>query len=586
MFECAATQGRPVTLTPFPDSGLSGLTVAADGDVYGFCSYHGLTADGNISPGTVFRIAADGGRYDAVDTLATFPSALPVEPSAGPPVVDAAGDVFGVFAVNHDLFELPAGSAALELAAPFAHSATAIDVGRLSVDSAGDVYGTTVEQAGTFRDQFGGSAFEIPAGTDFSTLDTVDTVATITVATDAVPSGPLLIRPDGVLVGTVTPYLSLGSVGTVFEAGGPAAPVAATTTTLSAAIPVVDAGAADTFTAAVSPQPAGGSVTFVSTTAGGPRVTLGTAALAADGTATFTTTLTTSANAEQTVVAVYGGDAADAPSTSAATAVGVVAAPTVTTLTLTAPISFGIGTVGQPQQLAATLDYANVVLPTQPTGTVTFYAGTTLPGHGRRLRLLPDGHADHVRPAQRLRRRDGHLRRRRLVRGVHVRHVHHPPDRPRAAPLLVGTDAAVADRPRRGGRCQPRSRPDEHHGRPHQRHDDGRRLRLERRHPRRHRLRAGHRQPDADHPRPGDVVHRHVRAGPRAVDLARPTAGAVPPAGHRHRTRPATRTSPCCPTRSRWSRRPRPSWPHSRWSTRGRTSCRWPTTAPPRPEGG
>ncbi len=380
VFEYAAAAGHPVSLTAFPNAGLGGLAVAANGDLYGFCSYLNPTSDGNISPGTIFRIAADGGRYDAVTTLATFPSILPVEPSAGPPVLDAAGDVFGVFAVNHELFELPAGTNTLEIASPFTHSTTTQDVGQLTVDSAGNVFGTTLEATGLFGGQFGGAVFEIPAGTDLSTLTTVDTVATVSVIAQAVPSGPLLVLPNGVLVGTVTPYLSLGTTGTVYEIGSDAAPAATTATALSSSAAVVDAGSAITFTATVAPVPAGGTVTFVATPAGAARVTLGSAAVAADGTATFSTTLTSATNAEQTFVAVYGGDAADAPSTSAAVTVGVVAAQTVTTLSVNDPISFGRGTVGKPLQLVATLAYANVLLPTQPTGTVTFYVGAKVLG--------------------------------------------------------------------------------------------------------------------------------------------------------------------------------------------------------------
>ena len=139
------------------------------------------------------------------------------------------------------------------------------------------------------------------------------------------------------------------------------APASTTSNVLAATI---NAGQSVTFTATVSPNVAGGIVTFLDGT-----TTLGTATLSA-GLASYTSTAF--AVGSHSITARYEGNVVYAAATSAAKGVTVNKATTTTMLVVSAsPI-----TVGQPLTLTATL------APSDSTGIVTFLDGTTTLGTG------------------------------------------------------------------------------------------------------------------------------------------------------------------------------------------------------------
>jgi hypothetical protein len=144
----------------------------------------------------------------------------------------------------------------------------------------------------------------------------------------------------------------------------PALALPATTTTLAASAPSVEAGTAVTFTATVAPAAATGTVQFKDGT-----TVLGSGPVAA-GVAAFSTSAL--AVGTHPVTAVYSGDANNATSTSAAVSVAVTKTATTTTLAASAP-SVEAGTA---------VDFTATVLPAAATGTVQFVDGTTVLGSG------------------------------------------------------------------------------------------------------------------------------------------------------------------------------------------------------------
>ena len=143
---------------------------------------------------------------------------------------------------------------------------------------------------------------------------------------------------------------------------------AATTTMLTATPAAAKIGATVTLTATISGTGATptGSVTFLDGT-----TTLGTAALAG-GVATYTTTSLTVAS--HSLTARYSGDGTFSGSTSTPQTV-VVSLNTVTVGLTATP---GVSPVGGTVTLSATL--AGATSSTAPTGTMTFYNGTTVVG--------------------------------------------------------------------------------------------------------------------------------------------------------------------------------------------------------------
>jgi Bacterial Ig-like domain (group 3) len=150
-----------------------------------------------------------------------------------------------------------------------------------------------------------------------------------------------------------------------------------TMTTLTSSLNPATSGQPITFTAAVAgtttntPLPTG-SVTFMDGT-----TTLGTGTLNGSAQATFTTSSLSSGS--QAITAVYGSDANYATSTSAVLT-EVVNGPAIVGTTTTLIGSPNPAAVGQTVTLTATV--AEVGGSGVPTGTVTFYDGTTSLGTG------------------------------------------------------------------------------------------------------------------------------------------------------------------------------------------------------------
>jgi hypothetical protein len=148
-------------------------------------------------------------------------------------------------------------------------------------------------------------------------------------------------------------------------------PQTATATTLSTTLNPATAGQSVTFMATVSPAPTGNATGTVSFYNG--ATLLGTGNVNSSGVATFTTSgLPSGADA---ITGVYSGNAAFITSTSAPLIENVTQATTTTTLSA----SPSPATAGQSVTLTATVSPA----PTgSPTGTVSFYDGSTLLGSG------------------------------------------------------------------------------------------------------------------------------------------------------------------------------------------------------------
>jgi uncharacterized protein (TIGR03437 family) len=129
-----------------------------------------------------------------------------------------------------------------------------------------------------------------------------------------------------------------------------------TAITLSSSVNPSSVGKAVTFTFAVSPSPATGTVTFFD-----GSTTLGSGTLN-NGTATFTTSSLSAGN--HSIVATFGG--------SSATWTQTVKASTTTTVTSSA----------NPSVLGQSLIFTAAVSPSGATGTVTFFDGSTTLGSG------------------------------------------------------------------------------------------------------------------------------------------------------------------------------------------------------------
>src|SRR5207244_5440459 len=141
----------------------------------------------------------------------------------------------------------------------------------------------------------------------------------------------------------------------------------ATTTTVSSSLNPSFVGQAVTFTATVSPSAATGTVTFKA-----GQTVLGTGSLSS-GTATFSTSSLSAGLFN--IVAVYGGDAQFASSTSAALTQTVNKASTTTVL----------GSAPNPSSVGQLVTFTAKVTSSTgatPSGTVRFNAGSTTLGTG------------------------------------------------------------------------------------------------------------------------------------------------------------------------------------------------------------
>jgi hypothetical protein len=171
------------------------------------------------------------------------------------------------------------------------------------------------------------------------------------------------------------PDLLFGSTLLLNQVSSATAPtLLATTTTLTASPTTSTSGQTITLTATVAPSTGTGTPTGTVTFYDG-TTSLGTGNLAA-GVATFSTSALTVAT--HSITATYSGDTTYNTSTSAAVTVAVTAPPVATTTTLTASATSEVA--------GTSLTFTAVVAPASgtvtPTGTVTFYDGTTMLGTG------------------------------------------------------------------------------------------------------------------------------------------------------------------------------------------------------------
>lgn len=209
------------------------------------------------------------------------------------------------------------------------------------------------------------------SGTDVLGTATVSNgFAALTVASLAVGSSVITASYAGDARNTAS--TSAGLVETI------AAAPQASVTTLTSSAATVTQGSPFTLTANVTgASTAGGVVTFLN-----GLTVLGTAAVDAGGVATLTTNIRVVGNAS--IYATFGGDSANATSVSARVAVRVNAGalpppapvPVSTTTTLTASVPSAVR--GDPVTLFARVDRS--VTGVVPSGTVSFFAGTTLVG--------------------------------------------------------------------------------------------------------------------------------------------------------------------------------------------------------------
>ena len=200
----------------------SPLAIAADGDLYGIVETQQPSTDGSSAPGqsqVVFRLPADGGAYDqAPVTLAHYTFDDDVAPDLdGPPVLDAAGDLFGTEG-GRSVFEVPAGTdAARTIATPLSPEDPNRTLPPLTADAAGDLFGIT--QAPPYSGDLHGvtgpvELYELPAGTRGYTPLTDESTPLGTAA-----NGPLLLTADGTLYGT-TDGSGAGDTAAVYKVTG------------------------------------------------------------------------------------------------------------------------------------------------------------------------------------------------------------------------------------------------------------------------------------------------------------------------------------------------------------------------------
>jgi hypothetical protein len=171
------------------------------------------------------------------------------------------------------------------------------------------------------------------------------------------------------------PDLLFGSTLLLNQVSSETAPtLLATTTTLTASSTTSTSGQSITFTATVAPSTGSGTPTGTVTFYDGTS-SLGSGNLTA-GVATFSTS--TLAVATHSITATYSGDTTYNTSTSAAVTVVIIAPPLATTTTLTASSTNAVA--------GTSLTFTATVAPASgtaaPTGTVTFYDGTTMLGTG------------------------------------------------------------------------------------------------------------------------------------------------------------------------------------------------------------
>ncbi len=334
----------------------AGVVLDGQGNLYGT-----TVQGGYYGAGTVYEIAKGS---NTITTLTSFNELNRPFPYDGV-VVDGQGNVYGADAAYNSsgepaVFEIAKGSNTITTLASFPSSpGVEIPGAGVVLDAQGNLYGNTLN----FFAGVSGTVYEIAKGSS--------TITTLASFNGPYPSRGLglVLDSQGDLFGTTGE--GNGGGGTVFELSPQTTPVTGT----SSPNPSVY-GQSVTLSATVVPSTATGTVTFYDGT-----TSLGTATVV-DGTATLATTaLPVGSDA---ITASYGGDANDAAGTSAIFDQVVNQDTTTTTVTASPNPQYA----GQPVTLTATVS-ANAPGGT-PTGSVTFFDGTTVLGPGLQTGTISD----------------------------------------------------------------------------------------------------------------------------------------------------------------------------------------------------
>ena len=253
-----------------------------------------------------------------------------------------------------------AHAASLSTTVPLSPSTQAASTTALTTSSAAIQSGASVTFTATIN--------PVPTGAGLGTAGFLNNG--VLVATEAVlSSGTSTFTTTALRAGTdsITAVYS-GNSGLATSTSTPVVEtvLTATTTTVTASSPSAQYGGSVTLTASVAPVPTGsslGSATFYQ-----GSTLLGTGTISAGGTASIT--LTTLPIGTDAVDAVYSGNALFSTSTSSTVSIAISTSTTTTTLTASnlTPAS------GQAVLLTA------AVAPIPPTGTISFYNGSTLLG--------------------------------------------------------------------------------------------------------------------------------------------------------------------------------------------------------------
>jgi uncharacterized repeat protein (TIGR03803 family) len=207
LFEISAGTSSIRTLASFTGangaSPSGGLTLTADGNLYGT-----TTAGGSANDGTIFELAKGS---HTIKTRATFTGPNGADP-ATTLTLDASGDFFGTTrsggsANDGTAFELPKGTHTIKTLVSFT-APSEFPTTALLLDKQGNLYGAT---AGSSDGTTPGTLFEL-----LKNKHTLKTLATFSPDAGSAPSGPLVMDAAGNLFGALQNGGS-NSAGALFE---------------------------------------------------------------------------------------------------------------------------------------------------------------------------------------------------------------------------------------------------------------------------------------------------------------------------------------------------------------------------------
>lgn len=338
----------------------------SSGHLYGTTQY-----GGDFTHGTVFELKRQqNGTWEETVLHSFDPTADAFNPMDGL-VIDKSGRLYGTALYGGDdwplgaVFEVQLVNGQWQESVIHSFEATGdgqSPYGPLALDSQGRLYGTTF---GSIVNGVGGAGivFQLTRTTSDIWQETILHQFGVDPGDGGNPYSGVVLDSAGKIYGTTYMGGSSPGTGVVFRV----TPLAATTTVLSSSPNPSTYGQAVMFTAAVTSKagtpPDGETVSFMK-----GKTVLGTGTLSG-GSATFTTsTLKVGTNS---ITAAYAGDSNFTTSTSKAVKQVVDKATTTTTLISSA----------NPSSLGQSVTFTASVTPEfsgMPTGTVSFYDGTTL----------------------------------------------------------------------------------------------------------------------------------------------------------------------------------------------------------------